>query len=204
MTVQLMPSLCYEDQAWALADADWECFRGLVPKSSDFGFETCTEHTASWGGRVDHFAVINGMLKLLECEVHLAPGFEQFKPPEGLGRRDVTRQSWGSVRQGDGNWKKVLLTHESTYIEFENCDIPYTGTLIGGRHLRISQLTGGYQHANRFEQRLILEFKDGVHLTEASRLEFGSCSDDFSDTETSIRHNLMKRILNCSGFTEKA
>ena len=198
MTAQMMDTLVWEDQKWALADADWEKLRHAAPSSESLGFQTTMEHTANYRGRTDTFEVRGGHLYLKEIRVHFAPGYEYYTPRPGMSRSDVKTQAWSSIGRpsaDDLEWSEELRTSHSTYLTLHDCPVEYSGLLVGGRDFNARfHVNGGYQRANRFESRLILHFDRGQLVREGCRVEFGASIDAQADFERSLAQKLMARL----------
>ena len=204
MTAQIMDTIVFEDQPWALADADWQAFREAVPSSLALGFETRMEHTANYSGRVDRYEVRGGRLYLDEAQVKLAEACSGFEPPRGMSRRDVTTRSWATVWDAyseDLEGRDELTELCLTYLGFDACLVPYTGTLVGGREFCPDlHVHGGYQRANRFHRRLILSFEAGHLIPQECRLEFGAESDAQANAERKFGRELMATLLGAAGL----
>jgi hypothetical protein len=171
MTAQIMDKIRIDDQDWALCEWIGE---NVVPSSESLGFATEMESTANYSGRVDHFVVDEGRLRLSHVDAHLAEASRDFVPKDG-GREDIKRTYWAHLvtdvtdllRGGGGKIKRELSTSTRVVLYFEELWVPFTGRVIGGRALDWDKYQHmGTQAASSFRSRLVLELEQGKLLSK--------------------------------------
>lgn len=177
MTASAMPRIRVEGQEWLLCNRF--DMRSCIPKSSELGFATTMRDTSNWEGRIDTFQVVDGALFLVEIEVNLDEDCLDFIPENGM-REDITHHYWAGVhRVGQRYGETELCQNKSTILRYRNLLVSYTGTLIAGRNLdRELLFNGGIQPANRFKNRIVMEFTQGILNENTIRFETGSSYDD--------------------------
>lgn len=167
MTAQIMDRISVNDQEWLLCE-----WRGpeITPSSESLGFETEMESTANYSGRVDHFVVDEGKLRLSHVDANLTAESRDFIP-DGGAREDITRRAWVEqvtdisdlLRGGRGKTKPVLDTSTSVVLYFRALWVPFTGRIVGGRAFdQRKYVHMGTQAASSFRSRLLLDFREGV------------------------------------------
>jgi len=160
MTFLMMDEFEFQGQTWSVCPPS-----PGAPSNRDLGIETIMASTACRSGRVNTFGVQDDMhLVLREIQVRLAEdGYFEDYVPQGAQRIDLDPD------EGMGFTTRFI---------FDDLKLDSTGTVVLGRDLNPSLTENmGYQTANRFEQRAILRFQNGI-LTE-STLEHGSHPDPF-------------------------
>lgn len=149
--------------------------------------------TADWDGRVDEFEVVEGKLMLAESEVHLVEGLEDWVPPGG-SRVDQRSRAWGQVSDQNGSREEIVEDHQ-VFFRFPDIQIMYTGWITAGRNLNFDYyFHGGYQRANRYENRIIMKFRRGRLVEGSVRFEQGASSDRFVEVQKRLASDLWDRI----------
>ena len=125
MTTQIPDTCMFDGRLWEIEDfsGDITC----VPSNQQLGISTVSQHTANWGGRIDHFAVFNDRLYLPKIEVCLDDLSRQITENS---RREVVLRYEPMLSCDKNGERAVIREYKFEYLLFNNLFVSYTGELV--------------------------------------------------------------------------
>jgi hypothetical protein len=125
MTEQVQDSCSIDGRVWAIEE--WHGDTGCIPTNEQIGIQTISPSTANYRGRIDHFLVHKGLLRLFKMEVSLALK-DAPKLPKGA-RREVHHRHVPISWTTDAGTSEEVRIERSDFFLFDNLIIPFTGKI---------------------------------------------------------------------------
>lgn len=126
MTTQWPDSCTIDGRKWEIED--WGGAINCIPTNNQLGFQTVSNSTANWSGRIDHFLVHRRQLYLFKVEVNLAPENKGILP-FGSRREIVLRYEQAWTTNVDKGMRFVESERRYEYLIFDDLIIPFTGAI---------------------------------------------------------------------------
>lgn len=170
MTAQAMNILTYRDLEWCICEMNES--EEILPSNDDLGICCESLSSANLRGRIHYLKIDRqNRLKLDKIYVNLKRGFEKYVPEMGY-REEIVQ-----IRRARGK-TDVYEEKKSVFLGFDNLRVNYTGEIVLGRQLdpKLYQHIG-WQSANRFFHRIILQLKEGIVIPDLTQEEKGSHPD---------------------------